>query len=469
MIAVKLEKSASAFDVLAILCAMFTKEEERRCAIRWSNASRSDLRKFIGKYRKFIAIILNSSANEYKFNMHEIEYLNSIIAKIEETDVMCLDEVFLLAIEIENKIEVYSKWQCCGMVYQLKPLNANYMETEISVYPHFNPQWSTDKSERTRSLRLNARFQNYIIVRKGDQLPFEVIMHYWNDQGILEKTDTGWSLRIAVAPVMDSVELKMHNVENDCGKGIVVDGLLNEANVEEKILKIFDDAFKQGYGVIMFPEVIGTKRIVESIKSRMRMYPENCTLIVLPTYCCDEHNTLTVLGPGGVEVLTQEKGTPFFLRDKEGEQWKEQLQYTNEIHVLITKELGNVVFPICAEFLDPDYYPVLTNVVNADAIFCPSFSPGAGAFEKTMIKGLADMKLSIWVNTCSAKTVSVVGRIPENVAMVQLPDAKPGKQDLYKVERPCHGNCCGKACYFELNIEYRDSKFYVESVQHLCA
>lgn len=465
----KLKELDTAFDVLAVLCAMITKENERRYALKWSNASQREVKRLIARYKKFIAIILNSSTKEYKLNIDEIEYINDVIEALESTDILGRDEVYHLAIEVENKLGPYSEWQCSGAAYRINPLNKNVEETGIAVYPYFSPQWNTDKSERTRSFKLNTKFQNYMIVRAGDQLPFAVIMHYWNDQGILRKTNEGWSLKIAVAPVTDSVELKLRNVDSVYGKGILVEGIANESEVEEKALKIYDAAVKQNCGLIMFPEVIGTQQIIDSIKSRMRMCPEVCAFTILPTFCSDGHNVLVVLGPGGIEITRQEKTTPFFLRSSDGEFLREELQYTNEMHVLITKELGNVAFPICAEFLEPEYYPILSNVAHVDTVFCPSFSPGIGAFEKTMLKGLSDMKLSVWVNTCSAKTVSANGRIPESVAMVQLPDAKADGSALYKLERPCHGENCSEACYFVINIEYRDSKFYVEGVQRQCA
>lgn len=166
--------------------------------------------------------------------------------------------------------------------------------------------------------------------------------------------------------------------------------------------------------------------------------------------------------------MRQDKGTPFILIDSDGERKKEQLEYTNKIHVLITRELGNMVFPICAELLDPVYYPLVTNAARADTILCPSFSPGIGAFSNTLVKGLASKMLSIWANTCSAQSVSANKRISDVLGSIQSPDASISAP-LLELKRECKGQCSGGGCYFEVDIVYENREFYIESRHHKCA
>lgn len=171
-----IDNSSTVFDVLAILCSAFTKEEEREYALKWVTATAKEIKMVINKYRNFESVILNSSSRQYIFNSDEINFLNQELDKIMNLDKQVKDELYLLAISIENKIDTYADWQLRGMIYRLEPLNANYKSQGISIYPYFLPQWDTSKSEKSRERNLNAKFQNYIMLRKEDESPYEIIM-----------------------------------------------------------------------------------------------------------------------------------------------------------------------------------------------------------------------------------------------------------------------------------------------------
>lgn len=198
------------------------------------------------------------------------------------------------------------------------------------------------------------------------------------------------------------------------------------------------------------------------------MHPEYCTFVLLPTYCANGHNTLVVLGPGGVELLHQNKGTAFVLRENDSPPKKEYLEYSNRINVLITQELGNIVFPICAELLEPIRYNKLVDAAHADTILCPSFSPGYNAFASTFLKGIAPMLLSLWINTCSAKSVSCNGKIPSTLGIVQLPVSNP-QEAFHEFNQPCNGHCSDSVCYLDISIYYQDDKFYISGKWAKCA
>lgn len=199
------------------------------------------------------------------------------------------------------------------MIYRLMPLNANYIETGISLYPYFPPLWDTSKSERKRGLNLNARFKHYIMLRNEDARPFSIIMHYWNDKGFLQIEKHGWSLRVALTPVWDSAVLNTIDIDSETGKEIQVEGVINESELGKRILDIFDKIFENEFSLIIFPEALGNPDLIDAIQYRMRLHPERCTFVALPTYSCGKRNTLVVLGPGGVEILRKDKGTAFIM------------------------------------------------------------------------------------------------------------------------------------------------------------
>lgn len=464
----RLNRNSTVFDLLAILCAFLNKEEERKCAIMWVTADERHIQYIINKYRNFLAIILNASANEYRFTSEEIKYLNRELQNIRNESENNKEEIYRLTIEVEKRVDMYSTWQNCGAVYSLEPLNKNAGITGIAIYPRFSPQWDTRKSERNRERRLNASFGNYIMVRLSDVSPFDVVVHYWNDCGLLEKNGDDWKLRIALSPVMDYAELITSESETASGYTIRVEGLANEELVMNRELSIFDKIFSEEYQIIVFPEILGTESILDAMKARMQEHPERCCLVVVPTICADGKNTLVVLGPGGIECLKQEKTTPAILLTEDGRAEREDLIYGNQVHVLITQELGLMAFAICAELLDPDYYRLIVDTLLADTIICPSFSPGIVAFHDTMLKGTAAKLLELYVNTCSAKAASTKRQIAEPLGIVQVPDSN-NEYHIWDVPRQCQGICSEQICYFDVLITYQNRKFNVTSAHIQCA
>ncbi len=464
MITLCLEESSNVFELLALLGTMIIREEENECAQNWAVASEAVITNFLKKYKNFLAIILNSSANEYKFTDKEVDYLNRELDKLKGKK----DDIYFLLLQTEQRIDMYANWQCRGMIYELGPLNGNAEETGIAVYPHGVPEWDVSKSERQREFSLNANFQNYILIRREDERPFQFVMHYWNDSRLLRKNgERDWELRVALAPVMNDADLDAQDCCGEIADGVSVNGVKNPQAVTKRVLEIFDVLFAEGFGVIIYPEALGNDDIVNGIKQRMRMHPEICTMVLLPTICGNKRNVLVVLGPGGIEILREEKAIPFIHEDIEGHCRRESFEYSNKIHILITGELGNIVFPICAEILEPRYYSRVSNIAYVDTMLCPSFSPGVNAFYETFLKGIAPRLLTIWTNSCSAKAVSRKGTVSDTVGIIQLPTGNVS-ESMHECRRECADKCSRKVCYFDVCIRYRNNMFTVEK-RHRCA
>lgn len=457
----------SVYDLLAALCALLPKETERRCAAGLRTANESYIRQLIGKHRTFINLIHNSLEAEYTFSINAYDAINEHFDKLKTSEP---DEIFQLIITIENELMLpYSGWLANTVFHAVPPLNRNHAETGIKIYPRAFPMWNTSKSERNRELIINHHLKNYMIVRRESISPFELDMYYWNDTGLLQPIETGWVLSIALSPVMNYAKLQTEEDDSGKNRGVAVRGLKNEDIVTDRILDIFETLYSQQYGIIVFPECLGTEGLLRKIRAHMALHPEYCTLVVLPTICNGTENLLIVLGPGGVECLRHKKSVPFIHSDENDIERSECLKYDNHIPILITSELGMVAFPICAEFLDPMYYRAMVDDGLVDTIICPSFSPGSQAFVKTITKGTASGLLQLYINTCSGKSVSKKGQdVPEPIGIVQLPYTKE-TSPLYRLERSCGNNCSATICYFDISIAYDGKTFLVERHRFLCA
>lgn len=461
MIVLYISTSNNVFDILALLCSFLTLEEERECAILWETASEQNVRTCLKIYKKFIDIILDISVKNVTLGNEEVEYINSVLDDLKQNHESKKEYIYLLAREVENKLELYSEWQMEEVFYVVEPLNTNYKETGVILYPHTKPRWDMSKSERKRIRNLNAVFSNYMLIRQEEAAPFEIVMYYWNDEGLLKPLDAGWYLPVAISPVTDGAKIKSQKKELPQGRIVRVDGLENEEFVNNRVLDVFDEIYKENYSIIVFPEMLGTIDVVREIKIRMRKHPECTTIVLLPTICKDGENTLIILGPNGTECLRQNKLSSFILIDDEGNRVREELVYDNKIHLVNTRELGIIAFPICADLLDPKYYHAITEVAMADTIICPSCSPGITAFTETLNKGMPLKILQIYLNTCSAKGVSRNGKVSDVVGIIQLPDK--AKTVNEEIRRECGGICEVEYCYFDINIFYRGSKFTIET------
>ena len=435
--------------------------------MRWSHTGEKVFDVIVQKYRELITIVLNASTCGYEFSEDDIDYINSVLTKIHRHN--DLEEVFLLVCLIENSIDIYAPPRIDAMIEEVDALNKNFEETEIRVFPHYQPAWDTSKSERKRALTFNSQFTNYMIVRREDMSPFEFRAHVLHDVGLFKESTNGKCLKIALSPVTDEAVLKCKRVQTRNEDVLLVEGIENEEDVSSRILTMFEQLFYQDYSIIMFPEALGSVQLVEDIQNIMRQQPEIYTFVLLPTICGGKQNILTVLGPGGIKFTEQRKVTPFFMRDEEGVYSREYLDYSNVIRILISQELGNIVFPICADFLDTSYYHAACDVVMADTVLCPSLSPGTKAFEKQLIKGLSTTMLGIWVNSCSAKMISTRHIVPEPIFVVQLPndDVQDG---LHYVNRICNGTCSANYCYIDIEIAYKSNHFLLErEMKFYCA
>ncbi len=466
-------EDSTAFDVLAEICSLLNKEDERKCEISWKTAEEVDVRIVIKKYEGFIKMVLNSSDNEYKFKKADIEIVNSVLEGLrKESDIQYV--FFHLAIAVEQSLKAYSGWLNSSVFHAVTPLNRNVDETGIEIFPRTMPFWSLRKSERNREHTLNSRFKNYMIIRKEDLSPFQLDVYYWNDEGLIDNTEFDCTFSVALTPVMDYAELDTSQSTTQKGNTIIVNGLKNKKAITKRVLDIFDNLYVKKYSIIVFTECLGTAEIVDKIKQRMRAHPEVFSLVILPTICEGEKNTLIVLGPGGAECLRHNKATPFVQIDADNVERSEQLEYDNHIPVLITKEFGMMVFPICAEFLDPGCYRAMTEVAMANTIICPSFSPGVQAFADTMIKGTSLKILQFYVNTCSAKEISRNKTVAEPLGMVELPyiAQRGNDQDmpLFKMKKECKDSCCKTLCYFDIMIMYDKvtEKFSIKTNHCLC-
>lgn len=126
----ELTAGSNVFDLLAYLCSRIPKEDERKFAIKWKTVSKNNVKKILTKYNRLMHIVLDSSMKKYVFEERDMKVINTVLAAIEMLQEDELHEIYLLAVEIENKIGRYDGWNAKGMFWRMEPLNQNYNEVE---------------------------------------------------------------------------------------------------------------------------------------------------------------------------------------------------------------------------------------------------------------------------------------------------------------------------------------------------
>lgn len=354
-------------------------------------------------------------------------------------------------------------------VVPVPPLNRNHERVQVKIYPTIRPFWSLNKAESTRALNINAVLSNYHAIFSSDERAAEIRYYYLRSDIVTRAIAKENGISIALSPVCNDAKLILKHDEINDTKKIRVMGLENKEHVNTRIKQIFKVVFDRGFHLIAFPEVIGSREVMQDIQCMMRKDPSRSSLVFLPTFYEDGYNKEIILGPGGYPIHEQHKIVAF-QAGKTVPKSQEDIIAGECINILLIDGLGAVSTPICMDLLEANGSRILHDVVAANTIVCPSFSPGIQAFKDSLAKGQASHTLEIWLNTCSAHMQAL---FPSDygfrdVGMIHLPEV-PSDQTAHRLDcvRTCDGKCSDEICYFNISLQYKNNKFHIQSTHEI--
>lgn len=226
-----------------------------------------------------------------------------------------------------------------------------------------------------------------------------------------------------------------------------------QAKLTEYIEKVVRRADENGNKILVFPEMLGTVGMKNSlIESIRNVSLSNLHFIVFPSiWECKgrhrNHNTAYVIDYEGNEWFGQEK-LRRFPWEKDNETFLEDIIEGEEIHIIHCEGYGSIAVAVCRSELDWKVRDLLMQKLNVKLILCPSWTEGRHEFECSIMTGLEHKCNVVWCNTCSAleidkdipRTVGIITTFGKNknFSNMSLTDCKfPENNCLKKCEDGC--------------------------------
>ena len=240
-----------------------------------------------------------------------------------------------------------------------------------------------------------------------------------------------------------------------------------EDNMIETVKQVIQRADANKNELIVFPEMLGTKRMQQEIMNMLQALSLDYTkCICMPsiwdksTKMHENRNFCALLSFYGEELFTQDK-LKKYLWKKPGteEEYEEDILEGDTIHLIHNRGYGSIAVLICKSELDEETRNILVQKLNVKLILCPSWSTGSRDF-KLSIMACGERCCNVaWCNTCSALcepfeegAISIISGYGRNREWSQLDFDE--RQFPGKTEGCTHQ--CEDICTFERTIYGRD-------------
>ena len=463
------------FNFLAEILCLFSKEKTRSLVSLPEVLTEQKAREYEKSFGRIKKLVDQTAERHYYFTVDEFREAQELVEKyVGEKDyvgILELCKVIDRALgkfeHVFPRIDTYAEFKS-KVTVKLDPLNTNYKKTGIEIYPRVLPFWSLHKSVMTRTLDLNRCMTNFWCLQEQNEHGLRIIPYYMKSPVFADKFEKERGLVVALSPICKNVKLKFKRKEENEVRTI---GDIEVENMEELLRRMkatLEHALDKGANVIIFPEMLGGDTVENLVREVMERHSCQPVLCVLPSYCKGRCNQVTLLGPNGRKIFTQNKVTPFMPR-LDGKDYIEDIELGNEIHVLLVEGLGMVVLPICADLLEGKYEQIIYDHIPANMIICPSFSPGIGAFHETALRGASTYAMTYWLNTCAAEGCGLFEKHYgfHTVAFAQLPGAVRNGEAFCNCDRTCNGVCSENICYFRMKVTYENGRFHANSVHEI--
>ncbi len=349
-------------------------------------------------------------------------------------------------------------------------LNTNIDTTGIYIVPKV-PSWNDSvepyeenaankKRWRTNWLPgINDELANiyYVDVEKlnTDRKCFEV-RHFFEDSMPLSVKH---SIRIAFAPITSKSGLDADFYNREGTSFFSCKEFKDEAHIEERVDAAYLEACRRKADILFFPEMLATQKLAQMndpfFDVALEAEQENLyspQLVLTPTRWSDYSNILYVHNGGGERVLSQHKQYAY-PHKYHGRIYEEDIRNSKAIiSVLHIPGLGRLAFPICMDFIQPEYSQVLVDVLRSNLHICPSYSSGKTIFEFSSLGSIAAGCITLWGNSCE---VGYKKDEDENyLGFVSFPGRSKNyiKRFVPSCEGSCPGNC--KGCLFLTDIVF---------------
>lgn len=294
----------------------------------------------------------------------------------------------------------------------------NRKETGILILPRYACIWEGKSRERNHLNDINTllKHSHYIKTESGKIDGIYTVKNYILNPSyfaLCMNAQNELFLPIAVSPLADWVVMKdikyCHRKKGVDVNYFMVEELDEEVQKELSVYieKVMRKSDKNGDKILVFPEMLGTKKTKQMIIEQIRKENfENLHFIVFPSIWekngkHKNHNISYILDYEGNEWFGQEKLKRFPWEEGE-ETFLEDIVEGKELHIVHCEGYGSIAVAICRSELDQDTRNLLMQKLNVKLILCPSWTQGSHEFESSIMTGTERSCNVAWCNTCSA-------------------------------------------------------------------
>lgn len=292
-------------------------------------------------------------------------------------------------------------------------LNSNYKEVKGILIPKFEPLWKKNYGHSSMELEISpfSLLEKYIWIPETVD-GWKLLNIYIDDEYI--RISKNKPLKIIASPGQKEVTFCYHCDENN---KFFIDGYDEAAceELENKIENILESSVEEQAHILLFPEMIGTKKIVENVCGYLgendNEYP---MLIFLPT--TEEliskekniyQNTLCVVDGNGEKLAEYHKQHSFCLEKKNKDtqnmnKYYEPIEEDKHISVFHVKGVGRIGVLICADVFSRELKKYLFEKLQINILLVMAFTSGIDSFFRALAPAQEAVCDVVWCNTCAA-------------------------------------------------------------------
>ncbi len=282
-------------------------------------------------------------------------------------------------------------------------------------------------TKRKEKLAINEKISNYMLVDKS-RLPKGIQLNHliYDDVDLVNQMHSDHIASFLFIPFTNKFfELFDAKTNED----------ESTFNIVRKMNSIQEDEYKERYfesllkatreskaEIIMFPEMILTRSIVDELPKRIEQMKINyACIIVAGTLWENNKNTCFMYNQFGELIVSQNKYHPFHYSKIDRDE-NLIIESNHVFNIIDIPTIGRFVLFICKDFFE-DEYQDLASLVNADFIIIPSFSVKESVVRDADSIVQKNRSIIVYANAC-------------NLVLVPIKDSSEKKNEIGSISYP---------------------------------
>lgn len=446
------------FDVIAVSYKYIKDNENNAFLLYKSDATYS-------KTVDYIIKLYYEERNNTDAFSNFIKLIHNLLIREENIEAYCvaiiihIDQKFIY----EHHYTRFSK----KIIEQIKALNT-VISDEIIIIPRLNNNFlnikaynaTLRKNKYYRRNTIRSELKNFIILKKIELESYNPSVNIYNNGREFRLLAEQRGINIGFVPLTKNSLLNI-NFKNDT---FDVNGYKNnhEEAIMQKYYKAIDKAKEFNIDILIFPEMLLTKNIYESVKNYLNKSFSSLKFVFCGSIWENFSNKCYVISGNGEDILIQNKFTKFIFKNKYYENLKHNDNEMN-IELLDIEGLGRIITTICIDYLDDSTMNRFMKEFACNFSIVPSYSESLSEFERHSKLFADDYHGITLVGNCCQLIFEKYKKqrdvSSENIGFVCIPAKNGHRQDsrlyYYSLDQNCIGNCEENFCLhrFQLKID----------------